>query len=109
VERETGPTRSRLEDEFLAFVARYGLPAPEVNQIVAGFEVDMLWREQRLIVELDGRDYHQHRFEQDRDRDATLLSAGFPVLRITPKRIRHEPDREAARLKRTLAARAAAQ
>src|SRR4051812_36360331 len=104
VERETGPTRSRLEDEFLAFVARYGLPAPEVNQIVAGFEVDMLWRDQRLIVELDGRDYHQHRFEADRDRDATLLSAGFPVLRITPKRIRHEPDREAARLKTTLAA-----
>jgi Protein of unknown function (DUF559) len=109
VERETGPTRLRLEDEFLAFVARYDLPTPEVNQIVAGFEVDMLWREQRLIVELDGRDYHEDRFEQDRDRDATLLSAGFPTLRITPKRIRREPDREAVRLKTTLAARAVAQ
>jgi hypothetical protein len=109
VEGVTGPTRSLLEDEFLAFVARYGLPTPEVNQIVAGYEVDMLWRDHRLIVELDGRDYHEHRFEEDRDRDATLLSAGFPVVRITPKRIRHEPDREARRLRATLAARAAAQ
>jgi very-short-patch-repair endonuclease len=59
-------------------------------------------------VELDGRDYHEQRYEEDRDRDATLLSAGLATLRITPKRIRHEPDREAARLKTTLAARAAA-
>ena len=82
---------------------------PEVNQVVAGFEVDAVWWDHGLVVELDGREYHEHRFEEDRDRDATLLSAGFPVLRITPKRIRHEPDREAARLKTTLAARAAAQ
>jgi hypothetical protein len=109
VETATGPTRSRLEDDFLAFVAEYGLPTPEVNQVVAGFEVDALWRDQGLVVELDGRGYHEHRFEEDRDRDATLLSAGLPVLRITPERLRHQPDREAARLKATLAARRAAQ
>ena len=99
-----GPTRSTLEDDFLAFAARHGLPAPEVNQVVAGYEVDMLWRAHRLVVELDSRTHHEHRFEEDRDRDADLLTAGFPVLRITPGRLSLNPDREAARLKATLAA-----
>jgi hypothetical protein len=106
---EYGPTRSPLEDDFLKFVRRYGLPPPEVNQIVAGHEVDFLWRDQRLIVELDGRAHHEHRFEHDRDRDADLLHAGFPVLRVTPKRLRHQPEREAARLHATLAGGAQAQ
>src|SRR5215212_6897701 len=47
------PTRSVLEDEFLRFVDRHGLPRPEVNQRIAGYEADAVWREQRLIVELD--------------------------------------------------------
>jgi predicted transcriptional regulator of viral defense system len=102
VEADTGPTRSRLEDAFLAFAAKHGLPTPEVNQIVAGHEVDMLWREHRIIVELDSRDHHEHAFEEDRDRDATLLDAGFPVLRITWRRLTGHPAREAARLRSIL-------
>jgi Protein of unknown function (DUF559) len=109
VETATGPTRSHFEDAFLEFVDRYGIPRPEVNQIVAGYEVDMLWRDQKLVVELDGHDSHQHRFEADRERDAALLNAGFPVLRVTWKRMTQEAAREAARLTGTLAARARAQ
>jgi hypothetical protein len=109
IENTTGPTRSRFEDEFLRFVARYDLPAPEMNQIVAGEEVDALWRRERLIVELDGREYHEHRFEEDRDRDAVLVAAGFSVLRVTWERLRHHADREARRLRAALAARAVAQ
>jgi very-short-patch-repair endonuclease len=103
------PTRSTLEDDFLAFVRRYGLPSPEVNQVIAGHEVDIVWRAHELVVELDSRTYHEHRFEEDRDRDADLLSAGYPVLRITSARLRLNPDREAARVKATLAARGPAQ
>ena len=80
-ERRPAPPAPRFEDEFLRFVNRHGLPTPEVNQIVAGYEVDMLWREQRLVVELDGREFHEHPFEADRERDAALLNAGFSVLR----------------------------
>jgi very-short-patch-repair endonuclease len=47
---------------------------------VAGkhIEADCVWREQRLIVELDGRDAHHSlpAFESDRARDAALLAAG---------------------------------
>ncbi len=99
---DTGPTRSTLEDDFLRFIDRYDLPRPEVNQIVAGKEVDMLWREQRLIVELDSRTFHRHTFEEDRERDAHLLDEGFVVLRVTWRRLTESPGREARRLRRLL-------
>lgn len=109
IDHQDAPTRSAFEDAFLAFTERYGLPRPAVNQHVAGYEVDMLWRRERLIVELDGRRFHdQDRpFEHDREKDANLLVAGFAVVRITWRRLHHEPEREASRLRALLAARAA--
>ncbi len=93
-----GPvTRSVFEDAFLAFLARHGLPRPEVNVRIAGYEVDMLWRPQRLVAELDGRAYHGD-FEADRERDADLLAAGLRVFRVTWRRLARAEDREAARL-----------
>ncbi len=38
-----GPTRSELEDAFLAFCRRYGLPQPAVNVKVGGYEVDAFY------------------------------------------------------------------
>jgi very-short-patch-repair endonuclease/predicted transcriptional regulator of viral defense system len=102
VERVSGPTRSEFEDAFLAFVHRHGLPTPEMNQIVAGYEVDAVWRKQRLVVELDGREFHENAFEADRERDATLLSAGLSVLRITWHRLNHQEQSEADRLQSIL-------
>ena len=90
------PTRSALEDAFLRFVRRYGLPTSEVNQIVHGYEVDVLWRSQRLIAELDGYDTHEPRFEQDREKDEDLLTRGYRVVRspgnaCTTRRPRRRP------------------
>ena len=98
-----GPTRSIFEDAFLAFVYRHDLPPPEVNQHVAGYEVDMLWRPQRLIAELDGRAYRQDAFEEYRDRDATLTAAGLRVVRVTWLRLTRQEEREAARFRALLA------
>jgi very-short-patch-repair endonuclease len=102
IQNPSGPTRSEFEDAFLAFVNRHGLPTPETNQIVAGYEVDVLWREHELIVELDGREFHENAFEEDRERDATLLSAGLSVLRITWQRLTQQEQSEADRLQSIL-------
>jgi very-short-patch-repair endonuclease len=104
VEAGAGPTRSQLEDEFVAFTRRYGLPRPEMNARVAGYEVDALFREERVIVELDGYHFHSSRaaFERERDRDANTLAAGFETVRATWKRLRGAPAREADRLHRIL-------
>jgi hypothetical protein len=76
---ERGATRSHLEDRFVRFLKRHDLPLPEFNQRIAGHEVDAVYRDQRFVIELDSRHFHTttHAFEQDRDRDADLLNAGF--------------------------------
>jgi very-short-patch-repair endonuclease len=75
-------------------VREAGLPRPHVNTRVAGYEVDALWRDQRLIVELDAYGTHGSRrsFENDRIRDATLLEAGYRTLRVTGLRLEREPQ-----------------
>jgi very-short-patch-repair endonuclease len=94
------PTRSRLEDEFLRFARRHGLPTPRTHATVAGYEVDALFAEHRLIVELDGYAYHSDRasFERDRERDANTLAAGYRTVRLTSERLRAQPETEAERL-----------
>lgn len=99
-----GPTRSELEDRFVAFCRRFGLPEPETNVWVAGREVDAWFPSERLIVELDGRDYHfdPASFERDRDNDVTALTVGIPTARITDTRMTETPEREATRLRTIL-------
>jgi len=103
------PTRSTLEDEFLEFCRRFGLPTPQVNAAVAGYEVDAYFEAERLIVELDGWETHSDRsvFESDRERDATTLALGIATVRITWERFTSTPAGEAARLRGILAMRAA--
>jgi very-short-patch-repair endonuclease len=86
---------------------RHGLPLPEFNQQVAGHEVDAVYRDQKLVIELDSRQFHgtPRAFEQDRDRDADLLDAGFSALRITDRRLKEEQAKEARRLKTILRSR----
>jgi very-short-patch-repair endonuclease len=94
------PTRSELEDDFVEFARRFGLPEPKINHRVAGYEVDAFFPQQGVIVELDGYEFHKGRgsFESDRERDAVTLRAGFPTVRITKRRMRTDAEREAARL-----------
>ncbi len=104
VQTRGGPTRSEFEDRFTAFAREYGLPTPVTNTRLLGFEIDALFPEHRLIVELDGWDFHSDRgsFESDRDRDAELLAAGYQTIRITWERLKSQPAREAARLRAIL-------
>jgi very-short-patch-repair endonuclease len=99
-------TRSEAEERFLALVRAGGLPAPEVNVRIHGHEVDFLWREQRLVVEVDGFQFHSTRsaFERDRRRDAELQSAGLRVLRVTWRQVSDAPYATLAHVVRALAA-----
>jgi very-short-patch-repair endonuclease len=87
-------TRRELERLFQSLVREAGLPRPEVNTMIEGLEVDVVWRDHRLIVELDSREFHLTRraFETDRERDAALQVAGYRVIRITWRRLMNEPD-----------------
>jgi predicted transcriptional regulator of viral defense system len=109
IDASTGaPTRSEFEDAFLEFCKRFALPRPQINTTVRGHEVDALFAAERVIVELDGWDYHQGRaaFEVDRLRDADALEFELVTLRLTWERMNGAPAREAERLRRILAQRA---
>ncbi len=101
---EGTPTRSGWEDEFPAFCAAHGLPAPVMGAPVCGYLVDALFVRERVIVELDSWSFHKDRiaFENDRERDAETLSHGFVTVRMTWERIEQRPQREARRLRRIL-------
>jgi hypothetical protein len=96
-------TRSGLERRFLELCYEAGLPPPQTNILVEGYEVDAAWLEHRLIVELDSHGYHGTRaaFENDRVRDAILQAAGYRVIRITDRRMADAPA-EVVRLLRAL-------
>lgn len=98
--------RSPLENRFHAFCRKYRLPEPARNVHVLDHEVDALWPEARLVVELDSWEHHGHRaaFERDRARDPKLLLAGYRTIRITHRRLDTEPStlaKEIAHLLRT--------
>lgn len=104
-----GSTRTRAESEerFLALVRRAELPTPELNATVGPYEIDALWRDQGLAVEIDSRRHHGggQAFERDRIRDADLDDAGLRIRRFTWRRIIRHPEAVAATLARALASR----
>jgi very-short-patch-repair endonuclease len=101
---DEAPTRSTLERRFLRLCRRHRIPAPRVNVRVGPFLVDFLWEESRLIVEVDGYEYHGGRtsFEADRARDAELTLQGYRVLRFTYRQVTEEPARIASTVRQLL-------
>jgi hypothetical protein len=84
--------RSDLEVAFLEFLDRFGFPEPELNAKIEGLEVDAVWREHRLVVELDSRAFHMTvaAFETDRERDRILQAAGWRTIRITSRQLERD-------------------
>jgi very-short-patch-repair endonuclease len=100
-------TRSELEERFQDFLLNAGLPSPATNVRIEGIEVDCAWPEQGLIVELDGRAFHQDgtAFEADRARDRRLEAAGWRVVRITWHQLARAADDVERDLRRLLSPR----
>ena len=99
-------TKSGLERRFLRTVRRHGLPRPSgLNVWVAGHKVDCFYAEQRLVVELDGRAFHERRRQIDADhrRDEDHQLAMLRIQRLVWDDL-HKSRQEAtaARLRRML-------
>jgi predicted transcriptional regulator of viral defense system len=93
------PTLNELEEAFLAICRRAGVPDPQVNEWVDFGDgeppvwVDFVWREQRVIVETDGRAVHGTRQARERDprRDQRALLAGWRPVRATWRQVMRRP------------------
>ncbi len=79
-------SRSGLEERYVRAARRHGLPMPLVNHRVrvsgGSIEVDLVWPEQRLCVEVDGPAHARAATRrEDALRDQLLAGAGHRVLR----------------------------
>jgi hypothetical protein len=83
--RPQGFTRSDFEAFFVDFCDRHGLPRPLINHRIGLDEVDAYWPDRGLIVECDSYEFHGTRraFQDDRRRDADMLTRGLRTLRFT--------------------------
>ncbi len=107
VQKPRGITRSDLEDRFVAFAQRHGLPTPETNVPLHGYVVDVLFRAERVIVEIDTWESHGLRtsFGSDRKRDTEMLAFGYVTIRTTDERLEDDPEHEAGLILKVLAER----
>lgn len=105
--RDSGLTRSEAERKLLALVRAAALPIPKVNVRVGRLEVDFLWPDQKVVVEVDGFAFHAgwKAFERDRERDAGLTARGYVVLRVTWRQLVARREAVTARIAGTLAVR----
>jgi very-short-patch-repair endonuclease len=92
-----GFTRNDFEEAFVALVDAYGLRRPRMNGTLAMrgrfFEIDALWEDERVAVELDSRSVHgtNRNFEGDKQRDRILLAEGWRTVRVTWRQLKDEP------------------
>ena len=88
-----GEMKSRLERRFRELLIRHGIELPERNQEVGPWTVDCLWREQRVVVELDGGQHGRpHQADVDRERDLWLRRHGHVARRYGKRQIEGQPD-----------------
>ena len=85
-------TESEAEELFLAIVRRGGLAAPESQVRMWGRRRDFLFRQQKVVVEIDGRQAHDRTtaFERDAVRDAEVVINGHRPLRFTRRAVKYD-------------------
>jgi very-short-patch-repair endonuclease len=102
-----GPKRTRSTGEraMIRLFRRAGISGFETNARIHGYEVDFLWRDAGVVVELDGWDAHSGRvaFERDRLKIARLTAHGLVVIPVTGRQLGHDPTGVLDRVERTLA------
>lgn len=83
---------SAIEELLALHVRAERLPAPEREVVLLPprkWRVDFLWRAQGLVVEVDGEVHRiKARFHGDIEKHASLVLAGWTLLRVDGRTIR---------------------
>ena len=84
-------TRSDPESRALEVLQDAGRSLPRVNVKVGGEEADLVFDRHRVIVEIDGPQYHRFR-EEDARKAEVWRKAGFEVRRVPSGRVYELPE-----------------
>jgi very-short-patch-repair endonuclease len=88
-----GEMKSQLERRFRRLLIRYRIELPLRNEEIGPWTVDCLWRDRRVVVELDGRQHERPRqADRDDDRDLWLRRHRYTVRRYGKRQIDETPD-----------------
>lgn len=83
-------TRSNAEARALEILQDAHVEPPSVNVRVVGEEADLVWPDRRLIVEIDGPQFHQFSHE-DLRKQSRWNDAGYAVRRISSDVVYRDP------------------
>lgn len=86
-------TNGRLEDDFLGFCERHGVPLPQLGVRLRGIQVDAYWPRAGLVAELDGFGNHgtPAQLRRDRRNELVLRRDGLTVVRYDWAQVHFEP------------------
>jgi hypothetical protein len=94
-QRPSGLTWSQGEERLRALLVKARVPLPESNvELYAGYTPDLLWREQRVIVEYDSDEWHASRVRRayDTTRQNRLTTDGYVVLPVTSEQLNERSE-----------------
>jgi hypothetical protein len=107
------PPASQLEREFFDLIRWSSLPPPVRQYLIPRGDgvrnlSDSAWPEVKLIVEVDGRRWHQRLadMKRDRDRDLHAAAAGWQVVRLLREHVVGAPEETIRELHAVYTARA---
>lgn len=84
--------RSDAESRGLEILHEAGIEPPKVNVQVNGPRPDFTWRKDKLIIEVDGGQYHLFA-DEDARKTARWEAVGYRVSRITSDDVYFHPER----------------
>jgi very-short-patch-repair endonuclease len=95
---------SVLESAFRVLVLEAGILRPESQFRIGKHRVDFCWKGLRIVVEVDGRRFHDPEDARNRDdrRNHDLVSAHWTLLRFTWAQVVHDPEYVLGVLRATL-------
>lgn len=102
-----GGARSEAERLFKQLLRQSGITGWKANQHVAGYEVDFVFPDAKVAIEIDGLAFHSGAddFQRDRIKQNAIALAGWQVLRFTWLDLTEYPGRVIATIRRAISAR----
>ncbi|MBJ7339897.1 type IV toxin-antitoxin system AbiEi family antitoxin domain-containing protein [Mycolicibacterium sp.] len=99
--------RSEAERLMIRLLRAGKITGWKVNQRVVGYEVDVLFRDAKVAIEIDGFAFHSGAddFQHDRIKQNAIALAGYQVLRFTWLDLVEYPDRVLKEVERAICAR----
>jgi predicted transcriptional regulator of viral defense system len=91
---ELANSKSRLEALFFEICEEAGFSLPVLNQYIAGWQVDAVWPEKGIAVELDGYGNHHTpaQLRRDRRKELALRNAGLTPVRYSEEQLNQRAE-----------------